>query len=118
MRDRHRNAHELTIVKLWKVLKREYPDEDIWMNTAYRHEKRTVPGTNMIPDAINFTKQVAYEVHWKGERKEDHFENLPAGWRGVNVFIVDIWETSDVYVLTLNENYAHITSEDWQTVPK
>ena len=117
MKARYKNAHELAIVNLWKVLKEERPEDDIWMNSRYRKEKRTVPGTTIIPDAINFTKQVAYEVHWKGSRKEDHFSNLPAGWRGVNVFIVDIWETSDVYVLTLDKDYVHVSEHDWSRVP-
>ena len=117
-KSRHKNAHELTIINLSKVLHREYPDDDIWMNTAYRHEKRTVPGTTIIPDAMNLTQKIAYEVHWKGKRKENHFASLPDGWRGTNIFIVDIWETSDVYVMTLDNDYVHITSQDWLAMPK
>ena len=117
MKARYKNAHELTIVNLGKVLNEECPEDDIWINSRYRKETRTVTGSSIIPDAINFTKQVAYEVHWKGRRKEVQFSRLPAGWRGVNVFIVDIWETSDVYVLTLDKDYVHVNGHDWSPVP-
>ncbi len=57
-RPRHRNPHELTIINLWKVLARDNSNDEIWMNSAYRHEKRPVPGKNIFPDGVNFSKRL------------------------------------------------------------
>ena len=113
----HKDPHEISIINLGKVLIRDNPADDIRANSAIPRKKKTVPGTNIYPDVINFTKKIAYEVHWKGNRKEEQFDNIPEGWRGVNVFIVGKRESEDVYVLDLNNNYAHIMDQDWQKVP-
>ena len=114
---RHTNAHETTIPALYRLLKSEFPEDHIWINSRWRTKHRPVPETNIYPDVVNGTQRIAYEVHWKGERKEDNFQELPPGCRGVNVFIVDIWQTDDVYVMTLDHRYTHISREDWAAVP-
>ena len=42
-----------------------------------------------FPDIIDMTMHFAYEVHWKGGRKEEPFDFLPEPWKGINVFIED-----------------------------
>ena len=112
---RYRTAHEKVILDLCKMLSTESPDDDIWPNSRYRKKKRSVLDTNIFPDVVNFSKCIAYEVHWAGSRKEKQFSRLPEGWRGVNVFIADIWETQEVYVFSLDGQFALITDDDWHT---
>jgi hypothetical protein len=56
----------MVIVRLWRLLLRDNPGGDVWMNSKHKTKKRSVPGTNIFPDVLNFSKQVAYEVHWAG----------------------------------------------------
>ena len=48
-----------------------------------------VDGSMYYPDIIDKSAKLVYEVHWKAERKEEAFDKLPEGWKGVNVFIDD-----------------------------
>jgi len=116
-RQRHRTAHEMTIVNLGKILAREYPGDDVWVNTKHRREKRPIPGTNFWPDALNFSKQIAYEVHWAGNRKENQRDHYPPGWQLINVYITDIWER-EAYVFNLDGHYVHITEQYWKPITR
>lgn len=61
-------------------------------NVKYRRKRSGPPlktGREYYPDVADYTAKLAYEVHWKGERKEESFDSLPEGWKGVNVFIDD-----------------------------
>ena len=117
-RQRYSTAHEGMCLNLGRVLQMDHSSDDIWVNSKYRHGRRCVPGTNIFPDVINFTRHISYEVHWAGNRKESAFDRLPQGWRGVNVFITDIWQTEELYVLALDDRFCQITESDWISVPR
>ena len=63
---RYRTAHESTILKLHQVLEHENPDDVIRANSRFKREKHAVPGINIFPDVINFSKQIAYEATGQG----------------------------------------------------
>jgi hypothetical protein len=55
-------------------------------------------GTDYYPDIIDCTAKLVYEVHWKGERKEESYQKLPDGWHGVDVFVTDSVSPSVIIV--------------------
>jgi hypothetical protein len=67
-----------------------------------------------FPDIIDFTAHLVYEVHWKGERKEEPFDNLPASWRGVNVFIVDFDVPETIVVKMPGFYFAGIKDDSYE----
>lgn len=43
-------------------------------------------GESISPDLIDYDDKLVYEIHVKGVRKDKYFDQLPNGWRGINVF--------------------------------
>ena len=84
--------HDSVVVYLARLLKKRHPDHEIVPNVKYRR-KRQGPllrnGLAYYPDIADYSSKIAYEVHWKGSRKEASYDGLPEGWRGVDVFITD-----------------------------
>lgn len=120
---RRKGAHERTIINLANVLRADSPEDDVFPNTTYKRRRRSINLRNnkiVYPDVVNFTRQIAYEVHWSGSRKEEHFDNLPDGWKGVNVFVTDTWESEEAYVFSLDSEgkYAHVSQDSWQPIPR
>ena len=86
------DLHDTVVLRLARLLKAKYPDSDIVPNVKWKRSRQGPPLTSGIgyyPDISDYTRKIAYEVHWKGSRKETSFASLPEGWRGVNVFIDD-----------------------------
>jgi len=88
-----KELHDAVVVHLAAALKKKYPDHDIVPNVKYRRTRKAVPlreaTARYYPDIVDVTDKIAYEVHWKGSRKEESFDSLQDGWKGVNVFIDD-----------------------------
>lgn len=60
-------------------------------------------GEYIKPDIINKRKNIAYEVHVKGERKGKYFDKLPDDWKGVNIFY-DEEENEETLLIKLGTN--------------
>lgn len=86
-----KELHDAVVVHLAADLKKKYPDHDIIPNVKYRRTRKAVPlrkeGAMYYPDVVDMTDKIAYEVHWKGDRKEESFDSLQDGWTGIDVFI-------------------------------
>ena len=115
---RLKRAHEKVILQLFQLLKKNHPDNDLQPNSNFSRKRYRIPGMDKIyyPDALDRTDLKAYEVHVAGKRKEEEFAQLPNGWTGVNVFVVDIWEQDEVFVWNLHNQYVHITRDSWQSL--
>ena len=115
-----KRLHEKVILELTRQLRADHPNADIQPNSAYRKEHHKVPDmpVGYYPDVVDFTNKVAYEVHVYGKRKELEWNQMPDGWRGVNVFTVDIWQKEEVYVWSPDGEFVHINKADWQSVKK
>ncbi|AIF82949.1 hypothetical protein NTE_00873 [Candidatus Nitrososphaera evergladensis SR1] len=88
-----KDTHDRVVAKLARCLKEKYPLHTIEPNVKYRRKRQGPPlrnGRDYYPDVVDYTDKIAYEVHWKGSRKEESFDWLPEGWKGVNVFIDDM----------------------------
>jgi len=83
-----RKRHEVLLNKVARWLKNENKSDDIRADQVSANRPQIIlrNGKTIYPDIINNTKKMIYEIHVKGERKEDYFDLLPNGWRGVNVF--------------------------------
>ena len=117
---RMHTLHEKVILELTRQLRADHPNADIQPNSAYRKEHHKVPDmpVDYYPDVVDFTNKVTYEVHVYGNRKELEWNQMPDGWRGVNVFTVDIWQKEEVYVWSPDGEFVHINKDDWQSVKK
>ena len=115
---RLKRAHEKVILNQFQLLKKNHPENDVQPNSNFRHKHYCVPDMDKLyyPDILDRTDLKAYEVHVAGKRKEEEFAQLPNGWTGVNVFVVDIWEQDEVFVWNLNNQYVHITRDSWQSL--
>ena len=50
-------------------------------------------------------------------RKNHHrVPDMPQGWRGVNVFTVDIWQKDEVYVWSPDGEFIQLNKGDWRSV--
>jgi len=80
--------HEKVILELARKLQTYNPDANIVANSKFRKKHHRVPDMTVdyYPDVIDLTNNVAYEVHVYGNRAEQSWDNMPQGWRGVNVF--------------------------------
>ena len=114
--DRMKRLHEKVILEHTKLLRSENPNADIQPNSKFRKKHHKVPDmpTDYYPDVIDLTNKVAYEVHVYGNRAEERWDKMPQGWRGVNVFTVDLWQKEDVYIWSSDGEYVHSTKDDWQ----
>ena len=112
------SVHDTVVVRLAQRLKRESPSDDIAIDAPkVRRERRGLQlrdGSTYIPDIINFTRRVAYEVHWRGERKEDLLDKLPEGWRLVNVFIDTAWSPETIVVRYPGLTFKRLTPEEFE----
>lgn len=84
--------HDTVVLHLAQHLKKKHPENDIRPNVIWRKTREGPPldaDKSVYPDVVDYTAKLAYEVHWKGSRKEATFGSLPEGWAGVNVFIDD-----------------------------
>ena len=111
-------VHDTVVVKLAKRLKKENPGDDIAIDAPrVKRQRRGLQlrdGTTYIPDIANFTQKIAYEVHWRGERKEDLPGKLPEGWRVVNVFIDTAWSPETIVVRYPGLTFKRITPEEFE----
>lgn len=60
-------------------------------------------GEYIRADIVNKRKNIAYEVHVKGERKGKYFDKLPDNWKGVNIFY-DEEENEETLLIKLGTN--------------
>jgi hypothetical protein len=44
-------------------------------------------GEAVYPDIVDEENRLVYEIHVKGERRREYFDQLPDGWKGINVFL-------------------------------
>ena len=88
--DRMKRPHEKVILELARKLKTDNPDANIEVNSKFRKKHHRVPNmpVDYNPDLIDFTNNVAYEVHVYGNRAGQRWDYMPQGWRGVAVFTV------------------------------
>lgn len=70
-------------------------------------------GKTTYPDIINNTKKMIYEIHVEGERREDCFDLLPNGWRGVNVFYD---EPMNPEIIVIKLDSFEIKRIEWDSV--
>lgn len=88
--ENNKRLHDAVVIALARQLKNNCR-HDVIANPKF---KRQGSGTLILDkpyyaDIIDETAKIVYEVHWKGERKEESFYDLPPPWKGVNVFIED-----------------------------
>lgn len=87
----NKNLHDSVVIRLARELKKKYPSHEIRANPQIKRQERLqlIDGNTYYPDIVDKSAKLVYEVHWKGGRKEESFDKLPEGWKGVNVFIDD-----------------------------
>ena len=90
------------IVKVGQYLHKKYPNSKLNLDVkAHNRPKITLTdGKEIYPDIMDETRKRIYEVHVKGQRKEDYFDKLPEGWYGVNVFY-DKWMCPETIVQSI-----------------
>lgn len=100
--------HDPVILKLVRKLKEENPDHEIYVNMKIKGQKILLlqNGNSYRPDIIDETAKIVYEVHFKGERKEESYDLLPDGWTAVDVFITQSPASSAIVVRTLDMRTA------------
>ena len=115
---RMKRLHEKVILELVGKLQADNPDANIVANSKYRKKHHRVPDMTVdyYPDVIDFTNNVAYEVHVYGNRAEQRWDKMPQDWRGVNVFTVDIWQKDEVYVWSPDGEFIQLNKSDWRSV--
>lgn len=84
--------HELLVNNVCDFLKNESDNAFIVNNTSNRPRgfwKRLVlkTGEAVYPDIVDERNKLVYEIHVKGERRREYFDQLPDMWRGINVFL-------------------------------
>jgi hypothetical protein len=85
-----KRIHDVVVVQLAKQIRQKYPDHKLSINPKFKRQGGGPKLNNpYYADLVDETAKIVYEVHWKGERKEASFYNLPDPWKGVNVFIED-----------------------------
>lgn len=83
----HKDPHAILTLKVARWLKEENPDDEIGIYFKKKVPKMILTnGKEYFPDLWNKTKKIVYEMHYRGQRKGEEFENLPNGWKGVNIF--------------------------------
>ena len=97
-------------MRLIRKLLADHPGADNQLNSKH-HKAPDIPA-DYYPDVVDFTNKVAYEVPVYGKRKEHQWSKMPEGWRGVNVFTVDIWQKDEVWVWSSDGQYDHINKDD------
>ena len=117
-KERMKRLHEKVILELARKLQTDNPDANIVANSKFRKKHHRVPDmpVDYHPDVIDFTNNVAYEVHVYGNRAEQRWDNMPQGWRGVNVFTVDIWQKDEVYVWSPDGEFIQLNKGNWRSV--
>ena len=118
--NRMKRLHEKVILELTKKLRANHPGADIQPNSKFRQQHHKVPDmpVDYYPDVIDLTNKVAYEVHVYGNRAEERWDKIPEGWRGVNVFTVDIWQKDEVFIWSPDGEFVHINKDNWRSVKK
>lgn len=104
-----KRLHDNVVIRLAQQLLAKYPDHKLSVNPKF---KRQGGGPKLespyYADIVDETAKIVYEVHWKGQRKEASFYNLPEPWKGVNVFIED-WDTPFTIVVKVpNIEFAFV----------
>lgn len=92
--------HNILLIKVAQFLKNENKD-DVIIADMKSHNRPTITlksGKPIYPDIINETKKIIYKVHVDGERKEEYFNDLPEGWKAVNVFYDEALNTETLVV--------------------
>ena len=120
--NRMKRLHEKVILELTREIQAGRPGADIQPNSKFRKQHHRVPDMSVdyYPDVIDFANKVAYEVHLYGSGKvasEERWDKMPDGWKGVNVFTVDIWQKDEVFVWSSDGEYVHINKDDWNQSP-
>lgn len=69
-----------------------------------------------FPDIIDMTMHFAYEVNWKGGRKEEPFDFPPDPWKGINVFIEDFNVPEKIIVRMPGYYFARIGEESFAKI--
>ena len=94
--DNNKKVHDKVVYHLFKALKKKYPRNRFSVNFKIKRSgggpSVLLDGSAYLADIADEDNKIAYEVHWRGQRKEKQFDNLPPPWKGVNVFIDD-WNT-------------------------
>ena len=100
------------IVKVGQYLHKKYPNSKLNLDVkAHNRPKITLTdGKEIYPDIMDETRKRIYEVHVKGQRKEDYFDKLPEGWYGVNVFY-DEWMCPETIIF--KEKIQRIQEIEW-----
>ena len=120
-KDRMKRLHEKVILELTREIQASRPGADIQPNSKFRKQHHRVPDMSVdyYPDVIDFANKVAYEVHLYGSGKvasEERWDKMPDGWKGVNVFTVDIWQKDEVYVWSPDGEFIQLNKGDWRSV--
>lgn len=94
--DNNKRIHDMVVYHLLKALQKKYPRNRFSVNFKIKRSGGgplvLLDGSPYLADIADEDDKIVYEVHWRGERKEKQFDNLPPPWKGVNVFIDD-WNT-------------------------
>lgn len=110
-----KRLHDSVVIQLARRLKTEQPSHKIIANPKFKKmgPLRLTNQKPFYPDIIDLTTHLAYEVHWKGERKEEPFDYLPEPWKGINVFIVDFDVPETIVVRMPGFSFARIENESF-----
>lgn len=101
--------HELLVNTVFDLLRSESNDVFLVNNTSKRARdlwRRLVlkTGEAVYPDIVDEGNKLVYEIHVKGERRREYFDQLPDGWKGINVFLDEENNPQTLVVKVRKEN--------------
>lgn len=107
-----KDPHAIFTIKVVQWLKQIDKNDKIRTYLQSSSQLENKDGAPYKPDIVNYTKKIAYEVHYRGDRKGNEFENLKEGWRGVNVFYD---EEPNTETILIKETSHRIRIVQWDT---